>query len=457
MAELNERMRAFDEVTIPGFKDMMADSDQMFARQTADFRSEVTYLQSELKEAFSLLDAAHNKALRERSDLMDNFKNIREVTHDANCRLENMAKNFSRMLKFTEQLFRSEELKFHLDYFDELDREQVALFGATDKDINLKGASGSPIRGELNRDIAASLVSDRNQANPLLADPKSILSQRTDDFNRVKRNPGSPPRKDNNALSIQVQPNCVSCSGQVTFIKKAFKMACLSYQPSTIAWRGEQLSRTQILKKRKLRIDAGQDILERMLQDQLNSHGHQTLEDTDIAITLDTNVEFYNKLEGSNNILNMRIPVTSTASMDPKNTTAVSNFDLNMTDPNIQHFKAKSSIDHGTIQGDITGRRGSQGSSQVVLNKLMVAQVQSKADPRQHGNTPTVDDLFNHRISELKNASSHNRAKSSLAGAANPKNQRDSRNNLPDIGQTTQHRRSDSRGNAVFTPGSAQF
>lgn len=32
MAELNERMRAFDEVTIPGFKDMMADSDQMFAR-----------------------------------------------------------------------------------------------------------------------------------------------------------------------------------------------------------------------------------------------------------------------------------------------------------------------------------------------------------------------------------------------------------------------------------------
>ena len=173
------------------------------------------------------------------------------------------------------------------------------------------------------------------------------------------------------------------------------------------------------------------------------------MEDTDIAITLDTNVEFYNKIEG--NILNMKIPVTSTASMDPKNTTAVSNFDLNMTDPNIQHFKAKSSIDNGTIQGDITGRRGSQGSSQVVLNKLMVAQVQSKADPRKHGNTPTVDDLFNHRISELRNASSHNRAKSSLAGAVNPKNQRDSRN-LPEIGHTRE-----SRGHAVFTPGSSQF
>ena len=153
-----------------------------------------------------MLDAAHNKALRERSDLMDKFNNIRDITHESNSKLGNMAKNFSRMLKFTEQLFRSEELKFHLDYFDELDREQVGLFATTDKDINLKGATtSSPIRGELNRDIGASLFSDRIQANPLLADPKSILSQRTDDFNKYVNNlPGSPSRKDNNALPIQV-------------------------------------------------------------------------------------------------------------------------------------------------------------------------------------------------------------------------------------------------------------
>lgn len=76
-----------------------------------------------MKEAFILLDAAHNKALRERSDLMDKFNNIRDVTHESNGRLENMSKNFSRMLKLTENIFRTEELKFHLDYFDELDRE----------------------------------------------------------------------------------------------------------------------------------------------------------------------------------------------------------------------------------------------------------------------------------------------------------------------------------------------
>ena len=109
-----------------------------------------------------MLDAAHNKALRERSDLMDKFNNIRDITHESNSKLGTMAKNFSRMLKFTEQLFRSEELKFNLDYFDELDREQVGLFATTDKDINLKGATtSSPIRGELNRDIGASLFSDR--------------------------------------------------------------------------------------------------------------------------------------------------------------------------------------------------------------------------------------------------------------------------------------------------------
>lgn len=68
----------------------------------------------------------------------------------------------------------------------------MALFGTVDKDVNLKGTTSSPVRAELNRDIAGSLVSDRNQANPLLTDPKSIMSQRTDDVSRINKGPGSP-------------------------------------------------------------------------------------------------------------------------------------------------------------------------------------------------------------------------------------------------------------------------
>ena len=88
-------------------------------------------------------------------------------------------------------MLKTEELKFHLDLQDEEDRERTALFG-------------------LNGDV-----------------------------------------KEN--LPFKIQKNCASCTGpsELSQMTKAFKMACLSYEPSKVMFRGEVYSRRGLLELRE--------------------------------------------------------------------------------------------------------------------------------------------------------------------------------------------------------------
>ena len=54
---------------------------------------------------------------------------------------------------------------------------------------------------------------------------------------------------------IHVNNNCMQCSGNASFIKKAFKMACLSYQSSKVKYQDQEYSREELLFKRQLAID----------------------------------------------------------------------------------------------------------------------------------------------------------------------------------------------------------
>ena len=42
---------------------------------------------------------------------------------------------------------------------------------------------------------------------------------------------------------IQVNNHCASCSGNASYIKKAFKIACLSYSSSKVMYKKEELTR----------------------------------------------------------------------------------------------------------------------------------------------------------------------------------------------------------------------
>jgi hypothetical protein len=75
-------------------------------------------------------------------------------------------------------MLKTEELKFHLDMQDEEDREKTALFG---------------LNGEVRDD-----------------------------------------------LPFKIQKNCVTCAGpnELFEMKRAFRMACLSYEPNKVMFRG---------------------------------------------------------------------------------------------------------------------------------------------------------------------------------------------------------------------------
>ena len=40
-------------------------------------------------------------------------------------------------------------------------------------------------------------------------------------------------------MVVNVDPKCLSCSGQASHVLQQFKMACLSYTPSKVQYRGD--------------------------------------------------------------------------------------------------------------------------------------------------------------------------------------------------------------------------
>lgn len=55
---------------------------------------------------------------------------------------------------------------------------------------------------------------------------------------------------------IQVNKNCMQCSGNASFIKKAFKLACLSYQSSKVTFQNQEFTREELLFKRQKALDS---------------------------------------------------------------------------------------------------------------------------------------------------------------------------------------------------------
>lgn len=53
--------------------------------------------------------------------------------------------------------------------------------------------------------------------------------------------------KDSDTPPITLDKNCLSCSGRVTVILKAFKAACLSYCPSNVEYKNHSLTRINLL------------------------------------------------------------------------------------------------------------------------------------------------------------------------------------------------------------------
>ena len=50
---------------------------------------------------------------------------------------------------------------------------------------------------------------------------------------------------------LDLKDNCVSCSGKMPFVKNAFKLACISYQPGKVLYAQKADTRVNLIKKRE--------------------------------------------------------------------------------------------------------------------------------------------------------------------------------------------------------------
>ena len=61
--------------------------------------------------------------------------------------------------------------------------------------------------------------------------------------------------------SIRMNRDCLSCSGVPSHTMKMFKMACISYRPSPVTYRRNNLSRHKLLGMRKTLIDKCEEVI----------------------------------------------------------------------------------------------------------------------------------------------------------------------------------------------------
>ena len=69
-------------------------------------------------------------------------------------------------------------------------------------------------------------------------------------YGMAKGNELSDDEGDDQPATVELQKGCMSCTGQLNFVKKAFKIACLAYQPSKILYEENVFSRKELLSKK---------------------------------------------------------------------------------------------------------------------------------------------------------------------------------------------------------------
>ena len=63
------------------------------------------------------------------------------------------------------------------------------------------------------------------------------------------------------AGAVGVDHNCLSCAGVPSHTMDLFKMACIQYQPSPVAYRNNNLTRNKLLGMRKTLVDKCEEVI----------------------------------------------------------------------------------------------------------------------------------------------------------------------------------------------------
>ena len=64
---------------------------------------------------------------------------------------------------------------------------------------------------------------------------------------------------------VGIEKKCISCSGQLSFVMSSFKMACLSYAPSPVMYRGRVYPREDMHYVRNELLVMAQELLKKKL------------------------------------------------------------------------------------------------------------------------------------------------------------------------------------------------
>jgi len=154
-------------------------------------------------------------------------------------------------------MFKVMKIDYSLEEQDERDRKETFLMGA-DYDhapINQSTTKASVHLGENSINFADESVLSRGNSNQ--RSPNSQTKSRYgDDYKRKERASTRLPleavmrqKREGGAPIVSIDKNCLTCeqSGHNELVMKAFKIACLKYEPSHVAFENANYNREQLI------------------------------------------------------------------------------------------------------------------------------------------------------------------------------------------------------------------
>lgn len=215
--EFKTALREVKTAIIPSVQARIDAVNTRMAEQEDYFSKNVKSLQEEVKHGYDTLERIRVKMVRERSDFQLQYSTVTDFMHALRVQSQNLMTQTYSTGKLMQYLLQSEEIKQALDVQEENDRVNLALYGLSGPADERRENSRSPTR----HDLPASKSQAYFSGAPKEAQP------------------------------VQVLKNC-SCNTtqQSNDIKRAFKMACLAYNPSRVQVNGTAFSRRELLAQR---------------------------------------------------------------------------------------------------------------------------------------------------------------------------------------------------------------
>eukprot|EP00347_Sterkiella_histriomuscorum_P002697 403367156 len=234
---LYDRINSVQTSVVLFKNDIIQEQDNFVASTHARFKTEKAEMDHKIEEIKSEFKEEVKRRKREKAEMQSEFSIVLRKFDKGKENIDKSIKQNQAVLKIISALIKTMKMQQALDLQDDIDRESIFLMGCKDIDQSQKAIV-------LDQSLTLGQKLPHIQSN-------SYSSKKMSKFG-LSTQPNSPQASssmlNNNQQVMSLDKNCLTCSqGGIPMALSAFKIACITYMPSQVAFENALVPRRQLI------------------------------------------------------------------------------------------------------------------------------------------------------------------------------------------------------------------